>query len=191
MFYSKNIIIRIFHLLPFLLLFFLHPLMKNFTYLKQAVNSNDIQYIHDHLNSETLHNELKMLTIEEKSSLLYILKHNLDSFGLSKEILKLALEIIKNTNHMDMNEAVDSFCKGLGRKTSEIGKMHYLKGKLEYLKWKGNKHQFVKKEPENVIVTNLNIEIDDDLHHKPAEMEIVSEDNKKNIIEEIESSNDK
>ncbi|KAM0688490.1 hypothetical protein COBT_000259, partial [Conglomerata obtusa] len=110
---------------------------KNFSYLKQAIKSNDIPYIQSFLIQDKK-NEIKSLSIDDKIQLLTLLKKNRSKFGLMKEILEVARVIIDtgDVKNKYFCDAVDEFCRGLDRQCCEYSRLLYLKGKIEYLKTK-------------------------------------------------------
>lgn len=105
-------------------------LNEQIDFLKQAIRSNDLVYL-----STIKLTDYNEITINDKISFLKLLKTNIDTFGLNTDILEIAKNLIKSGNHSyEFRNGVDDFCKELGRKTNDYGKMCFLKGKIEYLK---------------------------------------------------------
>lgn len=100
-------------------------------FLKEAIRSNDLVYL-----QKIPHTEYSVLNTNDKAILLKLLRTNIDTFGLNIEILEIAKVCMNGDQSLEFRNAVDGFCKELGRKTNDFGKMCYLKGKIEYLRKK-------------------------------------------------------
>lgn len=113
-------------------------------FLKQAIRSNDLVY----LSSVPL-TDYNDLDIKDRIVFMKLLRTNIDTFGLNSHILEIAKILMNGDQSEEFRNAVDAFCKQLGRKTNDYGKMCYLKGKIEYLKTKIRKNENV--ECENIV----------------------------------------
>ncbi|KAM0678722.1 hypothetical protein BDAP_000683 [Binucleata daphniae] len=102
---------------------------------KQAIINNDILYLQSHITSENKIDFIE-LTQEDKINFFILLKKNIKKFGLVKEILNVAKDLIYTIDYKDakMCKVIDDFCHGLGKQCSEFSRIVYLKGKIEYLK---------------------------------------------------------
>ncbi len=99
------------------------------TILSKSISSNDISYIKEALISRDFKNEILKLSYNQQKDLIVILVDLLDS-DLRIEAIKIVYFIL--------NQIGDStgLCKNLIERSINFDKLIYLKGKIDYLKYK-------------------------------------------------------
>lgn len=110
--------------------------------IRQAIINNDILYLQTHITAKNKI-DFSELTDEDKINFFILLKKNMQKFGLAKEVIDLSKDLLFtiDTKNVRMCQAIDDFCRGLGRQCNDFSRIVYLKGKIDYLKNKANEAQ--------------------------------------------------
>lgn len=102
---------------------------NNFTYLHQAIENSDTNFIATYLTNDDF-SDISTLTVSQKVALIKLLNvQDIQSLKLAKTLLDPSL--IYDENY---RKAVDKMCRGLGRRTADFKKLVYLKGKIDFMK---------------------------------------------------------